>query len=382
MPKEKEKTKLEHLRLIVTNKCNLNCIYCYANGGSYNQKISEMSLETAINSINYFYYKFNWIHQISFFGGEPLIKIDLIKELCEYILSFCKENNKKPPIFSIVTNGVLLDKKAINIINKYNIYTNISLDGPKDFNDQQRKFVDHNESVFEFVDQNAKNLRKKRKFSIESTCTNIINNFDYNFEYIQNYFRNRYSIERVNVVPAMIVNEVNKDLELAGDKKNEKKLSLIIERFFDESNEHFVFNDIIIRLLNTYFTDYYCSSFCDAGITQFTISMNGDIYPCQLFLSNKENKLGNVNLHNYELIDSFKNKSLKEFPKCKECGYKRFCQTCLYNIKMVETNDEYCQEVKKGVQVFLQNIFNLKVNNNSRYCKLLEEYKNFYANAS
>ncbi len=65
---------------------------------------------------------------------------------------------------------------------------------------------------------------------------------------------------------------------------------------------------MIIRLLNTYFSDYYCSIFCDAGITQFTISMNGDVYPCQLFLTTQSNKLGNVNQLNDKLLDDFKSK--------------------------------------------------------------------------
>lgn len=377
-PKERTTTKLEHLRLVLTNKCNLKCIYCYANGGSYNQDILDMNLDTIINTVNYFYDKFTWIHQISFFGGEPLIKIDLIEKACEYILDFCEKNNRKLPIFSMVTNGVLLNGKAIEIIKKYNIAINVSLDGPKEFNDRQRKFVGKNESVFDVVDKNIKQLRKEKKFSIESTCSNIINDFDFKFDYIQEFFRNRYSIERVNVSAAVIVNDVDESLDLQGEKKEERYLRTIVERFFNKQGEKYVFNDVIIRLLNTYFSNYYCASFCDAGITQFTISMNGDIYPCQVFLTNKENSLGNVNEFNYKKLEDFKENNKKSFSKCVKCGYKRYCQTCLCKRSEIEFNDNYCQEVKKGTRLFLKNMFDLKVNDEAEYDKLLKEYKKFY----
>lgn len=379
-PKEKRLDKLEHLRLVLTNRCNLRCIYCYANGGSYNQELLDMSQYTIINAVKFFYNKFNWIHQISFFGGEPLIKIDLIEETCNFIVELCKKNNCKIPIFSMVTNGVLLDEKAINIIKKYNISINVSLDGPKEFNDKQRKFVKDTKSVFNIVDKNVKNLRKYKKFSIESTCTNILNEFDYNFEYIQKFFKERYCIDRVNVSAAMIVNDVDISLDLQGEKRKERYLFTIVERFFNNLEEKYVFNDIIIRLLNTYFSDYYCDSFCDAGITQFTVSMNGDVYPCQLFLSNSENNLGNVNEFDYEKLDAFKEKHKKNFSKCQKCGYKRFCQTCLCKRSEIEYDNNYCNEVKRGVSFFLKNIFDLKTNDKIKYEKLLKEYKEFYEN--
>lgn len=380
LPIEQEVNRLEHLRLILTNKCNLNCIYCYANGGTYNEKLADMSYETIVNSINYFYSSYEYIHQISFFGGEPLLKIDLINQTCEYVVGFCEQNHIKLPIFSMVTNGVLIDDKAIEIIDKFKIQTNLSLDGPKDFNDRQRIFSDKDRSVFEIVDYNAKKLRKKIKFSVESTCTNIINEYGYSFDDIQNFFRKRYLIDRVNVAAAMIVNDVDSDLELKGEKEEEKSLSKIVNRFFRKDHSKYAFNDIIIRLLNTYFSNYYCASFCDAGLKQYTIAMNGDIYPCQLFFSSKENKLGNINNLINKEMHLFQRKYKKEFDKCKKCGYRRFCQTCLCKVDEIERSDNYCLEVKKGVDLFIQNMLDLKENNRKEYGILLKEYKEFYEN--
>jgi uncharacterized protein len=375
-PVEIEYKKLEHLRLILTNKCNLKCIYCYADGGSYHQKLGEMDFVIVQKTIKFFYSKYKYIHQISFFGGEPLIKIDLIEQSCAYINSYCKKNEIPLPIYSMVTNATLMDDKAIEIISKYNIHINVSLDGPKEFNDTQRIFVEGNKSVFDLVDKNISKLRKKQSFSIESTCSNHIDEFGYTFKDIQDYFRNRYSISRVNVSAAIIVDKVDDRLKLSNNEYVGNSTLAMVKKFFNQ--KEFVFNDLIIRLLNTYFTNYYCSTFCDAGITQFSIWMNGDVYPCQLFLGKEDYKLGNIDELNDKVLNEFKNKQLKNFDKCKKCGYIRFCQTCLRRRDEIKESTEYCEDIKSAVDYFLDSLLSLKYQNKPRYELLMKGYMKFY----
>lgn len=375
-PVEKICKKLEHLRLILTNKCNLKCIYCYADGGSYHQKLDEMNFDTVQKTIQFFYSKYKYIHQISFFGGEPLIKIDLIEQSCDYINSYCKNNKIPFPIYSMVTNATLMDDKAIEVISRYKIHINVSLDGPKEFNDKQRIFVDGNKSVFDRVDKNITKLRKNQSFSIESTCSNCIDEFGYTFKEIQNYFRNRYSISRVNVSAAIIVDNVNDNLKLENNEYVGNSSLGNVHKFFNQ--KEFVFNDFIIRLLNTYFTNYYCSTFCDAGITQFSIWMNGDVYPCQLYIGKADYKLGNINELNEKVLNEFKNKQLKNFEKCEKCGYIRFCQTCLRRRNEIKDSAEYCEDIKSAIDYFLDSLLSLKYQNKPRYELLKEGYLKFY----
>ncbi len=191
-----------------------------------------------------FYSKYKYIHQISFFGGEPLIKIDLIEQSCDYINSYCKNNKIPLPIYSMVTNATLMDDKAIEVTSRYKIHINVSLDGPKEFNDKQRIFVDGNKSVFDRVDKNITKLRKKQSFSIESTCSNCIDEFGYTFKDIQDYFRNRYSISRVNVSAAIIVDNVDENLKLDNSGYVGNSSLANVRKFFDQ--KEFVFNDLII----------------------------------------------------------------------------------------------------------------------------------------
>ncbi len=375
-PVEKKYNKLEHLRLILTNKCNLKCVYCYADGGSYHQRLDEMDFDTVQKTIQFFYSKYRYIHQISFFGGEPLIKVDLIEQSCAYINSYCEKNKIPLPIYSMVTNATLMDDKAIEIISRYKIHINVSLDGPKEFNDKQRIFVDGNKSVFDRVDKNITKLRKKQSFSIESTCSNCIDEFGYTFKDIQDYFRNRYSISRVNVSATIIVDNVDDNLKLNNNEYVGNSTLAIVKKFFNQ--EGFVFNDLIIRLLNTYFTNYYCSTFCDAGVTQFSIWMNGDVYPCQLFIGKEDYKLGNIDELNTGILDHFKKKQLKNFDKCEKCGYIRFCQTCLRRRNEIKYSKEYCEDIKSAVDYFLDSLLSLKYQNKPRYKLLMEGYLKFY----
>ncbi len=376
VPIEKEYKKLEHLRLILTNKCNLKCIYCYADGGSYHQKLDEKNFDTVKKTIQFFYSKYKYIHQISFFGGEPLIKVDLIEQSCAYINSYCEKNEIPLPIYSMVTNATLMDDKAVEIIFRYKIHINVSLDGPKEFNDRQRIFVEGNKSVFDLVDTNITKLRKKQSFSIESTCSNRIDEFGYTFKDIQEYFRNRYSISRVNVSAAIIVDKVDDKLKLNNNEYVGNSTLANVKKFFNQ--EGFVFNDLIIRLLNTYFTNYYCSTFCDAGVTQFSIWMNGDVYPCQLYIGKEEYKLGNIDELNDRTLCEFKNKQLKNFDKCEKCGYIRFCQTCLRRRNEIKDSTEYCEDIKNSVDYFLDSLLSLKYQNKPRYKLLMEGYMKFY----
>lgn len=369
---KKSYNKLQHLRLLITNKCNLDCIYCYANGGSYNQELKDMSKDVLKRTIDFFYSKYDYINQISFFGGEPLINVSLIEYACDYINEFCSLNNKQLPKYSIVTNGTLINNRALKLIDKYKIAVNVSIDGPKSLNDSQRKYKNTNNSVFDDVDKGLVQLRKIQSFSIEATCSIKINDFNLNYKDIEYFLRDRYSVSRVNVSSILAIDHVNKELKIA---EEENRLVSLVDNFFSV-NENFTFNDIIIKLLNIYFSDYFCSSFCDAGLTQFTVIMNGDIYPCQLFVNNNENILGNVFNITKQDLQIHEKKYEKNNEKCQICPNIRFCQTCLRTLH--ELDENYCKMLNDGVNKFLCYMLELKLCNQKKYQQLIKELKYYY----
>lgn len=160
--------KCERFVLVISQDCNLACKYCYAQQGSYGENHSKlMDFETFKQSIKFLLSKFpKGINKLQFFGGEPLLNVDLIEKGCEWVTEYFNELNIEIPMFSIVTNGTIINDKIINLFNKYSMNVTISLDGNKEVNDINRVFKTINKSVFEEVKKNIELLNEKRKFSL------------------------------------------------------------------------------------------------------------------------------------------------------------------------------------------------------------------------
>ena len=110
------------LTLNVANKCNLNCAYCYANGGVYSSSENLMNVQTAVDAVKLFAEYYHELKRIKFFGGEPFLNPDAIEATCEICKSLVKQNILRyMPDFDTVTNGTLLNQKLIDLIKTYNI---------------------------------------------------------------------------------------------------------------------------------------------------------------------------------------------------------------------------------------------------------------------
>ena len=145
------------------------------------------------------------VEEISFFGGEPLLNIDVIEIICKYFS--CKDIK-----FSMVTNLTLLDEKVINLINKYNIMITGSLDGPKDINYANRLTLD-GEGTFDIISDNIKKLKIKNPKAlkmIEATYTNQSYK-KYSKRQLANFFYENYKVS--NIMFGDVITD-NKEIEL------------------------------------------------------------------------------------------------------------------------------------------------------------------------
>lgn len=127
------------LVLGLTNSCNLSCSYCFEKQDG-NKRASRMTRETASNAIDWFLSKslYETSPVIRFFGGEPLLNLDVLEFAASYSTRQARKLEKKIR-FVMSTNGTLLTDKAIGIINRYNIGVCVSLDGPQRVHDLFRK---------------------------------------------------------------------------------------------------------------------------------------------------------------------------------------------------------------------------------------------------
>ncbi|WP_234117397.1 radical SAM/SPASM domain-containing protein [Clostridium hydrogenum] len=368
--KDKEGKKLKQLRLLLTNKCNFKCIYCYANGGNYNLgQTADMSIETAKKIIEYFYGKYQEIKQISFFGGEPLLGKKTIEFVCEYVTKLFKENKiAKMPMFSMVSNGYCIDEEVLKIIEKYNIKMIVSIDGPRKIQNLQRPLI-NGEETYDKVCNNLFRLRKLDSFSIEATYTKLGEENGLTRYDIRDYLSKKFNVSRVIVNSAASYHINTK--EDTDENKYSPKEKLNYVQYFNKffSNYPYIFDDFIIRLINVYRTSHYIENFCDAGVSQFTVLMTGDIYPCQIFLGEESKRLGNVFQDDEVKSMDGLCKSKNEI-KCKKCGDKRFCQMCLKN----NVEKLHCDNFKQGLEVFYSNMSDLYLNNRERYDELMHAY--------
>lgn len=163
---------LTRLSINITNTCNMKCDYCYANFGNYGDKNCLMSLDLLRETLDKFYQEYEEIGIIQLFGGEPLINLKAVEFVGQYIEN--KFNNKEiihKTQIGIVTNGTIATKKAIELINKYDIKVTVSIDGPRNIQDEHRHFL-NGSGTYDIVFNNIKKMREQTQnqpFALEVT---------------------------------------------------------------------------------------------------------------------------------------------------------------------------------------------------------------------
>ena len=332
--------KCKRLILVITQFCNLACKYCYADAGTYgNQCKSKMTLDTAKNAINRMVEMFpNGISLIQFFGGEPLLNYTIIKDVCLYCEELVDKGIlKEMPKFAVVSNGTIMNSNIINILNNYNINVTISLDGPKSINDNQRVFPNSNQSVYENIMRNLDLLNSNRRFplSIEITLTQSFIELSETQKLMFLDLLTNKRVDSIHIVP-VITNE-DDELNIIDDSKLKKAVDLITEYSLNSmasSNPMFIFK--AVDFLSFVVSRHCKENFCTAGISNFAIDTQGDIYGCFMLINpGKELCMGNVNDDNFsredflKLSDQFRNVKYDNIDDCKGCVLKGFCSNCV-----------------------------------------------------
>lgn len=325
---------LNRLVIHVTNKCNLRCKYCYANGGTYHSEEALLTKEQLDLILERFYNEFDIIEGIQLFGGEPLIDLYMIEYICNQINKFNKEKNLNTTI-GLITNGTLINDKFIELVKKFNLHVTVSYDGNKKINDILRVYP-NNLGTSDTIIKNILKLKEKTNQPevIEATYTQY--HFDNNItvldiiKHINELFPNTY----LHLVPAGGSNDCDyllKNLEAFTDIK-----SIFDKNIADTKNEYSY--SLIQRFINSLVNKEYGNDYiCSAGVGTLSVSVNGDIYPCFMFTDMDDVVLGNVSNPNVfkssnyisrlQKIQNFNFKYTNK--KCKNCFINTLCTSCL-----------------------------------------------------
>ena len=312
--------------LHVAHDCNLKCSYCFASQGNFKGERSLMSLDIGKKSLEFLVLNSGNRRnlEVDFFGGEPLMNFELVKDLVSYGRQIEKQYNKKFR-FTITTNGVLLDDDKINFINENMDNIVLSLDGRKEINDNMRQTINGNGSYDLILPKFKKMVNKRgdKDYYIRGTFTN--KNIDFLNDAMDFY---NHGFKKISIEPVV----TSEDMEYALREEHLDKVLAEYEKFSKEyinikrKDKDFYFFHFMIDL-----TQGPCiikrAVGCGAGSEYIAVTPEGDIYPCHQFVGEKEFLLGNINegILNTNIRNKFKNSNVYTKEECKNCWAKFYC---------------------------------------------------------
>lgn len=323
-----EKPIVKALCLNIAHDCNLACKYCFASQGDYGGVKRElMSFDVAKRAVD-FLIAMSGTRQhceIDFFGGEPLLNWDVVKQTVEYVESIQAAHNK---IFklTLTTNGVLLTQDKIDYVNEHNISLVLSIDGREEVHNRMRPSAGDTDT-YKTVAKNLVNAVKQRdgrEYYVRGTYTH--NNLDFTKDVIA---MSDLGFEHLSMEPVVgkegeyVLRD--EDLPIL-EKEYEKLADLYLQRQKDGWGEKFNFFHFRMDLYRGPCMAKRLRG-CGAGHEYMAIVPNGDIYPCHQFVGRDGYVLGNVfeGLKNFDIPREFRNTHVFTKPTCAKCWAKFFC---------------------------------------------------------
>ena len=354
---KKRQTVVKALCLHIAHDCNLACKYCFAEEGEYHGRRALMSFEVGKKALDFLIANSgNRVNlEVDFFGGEPLMNWDVVKQLVEYGRSREKECNKKFR-FTITTNGVLLNDEIMDFCNREMSNVVLSRDGRKEVNDRMRPFRNGSGSYDLIVPKFQKfaESRGTKDYFVRGTFTR--NNLDFSNDVL--HFA-ELGFEQISIEP--VVGEDTdpyairkEDLPVIFDEYD-KLAKIMVDR--EREGRGFTFFHFMIDLEGGPCVSKRLSG-CGSGTEYLAVTPWGDLYPCHQFVGQEEFLMGNVDdgITKPEIADAFRGCSVYSKESCKKCFARFYCSGgCMANsYKFHHTiNDTYevsCEMERKRVE--------------------------------
>lgn len=314
------------LCLHVAHTCNLNCSYCFASQGKYHGEKALMSFDVGKAALDFLVKNSGTRRnlEVDFFGGEPLMNWQVVKDLVAYARSIEKEHNKNFR-FTLTTNGMLLDDEVTEFCNREMDNVVLSLDGRREVHDHFRRDYQGRGSYDVIVPKFQDFVKKRgdKSYYIRGTYTH--NNVDFTNDIFQmaDLGFSELSMEPVVCPPSDPYALTEADLpELF--RQYEILANEMIKR--DEEGRGFTFYHYMIDLANGPCI-YKRISGCGSGTEYMAVTPQGDFYPCHQFVGDESYCMGNVwdGVKNLELREKFRKCNVYSRPECKDCWAKLYC---------------------------------------------------------
>ena len=314
------------LCLHVAHTCNLNCSYCFASQGKYQGDRALMSFEVGKQAFDFLIANSGTRRnlEVDFFGGEPLMNWEVVKQLVAYARSIEKEHNKNFR-FTLTTNGLLVDDDVIEWANRECANVVLSLDGRKEIHDAYRVDYAGNGSWDRIVPKFQKfvEARGGKNYYMRGTFTHANPDFLTDIQQMLDLGFTELSMEPVVCAPGDEAELTQEDLPIVLDQY-EKLAELMLQR--DKEGRPFTFYHYMIDLTGGPCI-YKRISGGGSGTEYMAVTPWGDLYPCHQFVGEEKFKLGNIwdGVTNTETQCEFANCNVYARPECADCWAKLYC---------------------------------------------------------
>ena len=354
---KKRKTVVKALCLHIAHDCNLGCRYCFAEEGEYHGRRALMSLEVGKQALDFLVANSGNRRnlEVDFFGGEPTMNFDVVKELVRYGRSLEEPHNKNFR-FTLTTNGGLQDDDIMEFANREMANVVLSIDGRKEVNDYMRPTRNGKGSYDLIVPKFQKfaELRNQTNYYVRGTFTHHNLDFSEDVLHLADLGFKQISVEPVVAPPeepyAIREEDLPKLLE-----EYDKLAKEMIKR--EKEGRGFNFFHFMIDLTQGPCVAKRLSG-CGSGTEYLAVTPWGDLYPCHQFVGMDEFKLGDVwhGVQAEEIRDEFKLCNVYAKEKCRNC-FARFycsggCAANSYNFhgSILDAYDIGCELQKKRIE--------------------------------
>ena len=324
--KEKTAGVVKALCLHIAHTCNLNCSYCFASQGKYHGQRAVMSFEVGKRALDFLIENSGTRHnlEVDFFGGEPLMNFQVVKDLVKYARSIEKQHNKKFR-FTLTTNGVLIDDDVIDFCNREMSNVVLSLDGRKEVHDRFRVDYNNNGSFDKIVPKFKKLVEKRgnKNYYMRGTFTHYNPDFSEDIKTMLDLGFTELSMEPVVTKKGDASELTEEDLPVVLSQY-EELAKLMLKK--DKEGKPFTFYHYMIDLADGPCI-YKRISGCGSGTEYMAVTPWGDLYPCHQFVGDEKFKLGDIfnGVSNKEIVDEFLSCNVYARKECKDCWAKLYC---------------------------------------------------------
>ena len=324
--KERSGDVVKALCLHVAHTCNLNCSYCFASQGKYHGERALMSLEVGKRAIDFLIENSGTRHnlEVDFFGGEPLMNWEVVKQIVAYARSVEKQHSKNFR-FTLTTNGMLINDEVIEFANREMSNVVLSLDGRREVHDATRVDYAGHGSYDRIVPKFQKLVaaRGGKGYYMRGTFTHRNPDFTKDVLHMADLGFTELSMEPVVVAPDDPMALTPADIEIV-KQQYELLATEMLRR--ERAGKPITFYHYMIDLTAGPCI-YKRISGCGSGTEYMAVTPWGDLYPCHQFVGEEAYRLGDIwnGVTNRELREEFRACNAYARPECADCWAKLYC---------------------------------------------------------